>query len=100
MRIIELVELTKVYNGLLIKWIKGAVWLEDPANKSKITEENEKTYQELTKTMAEIHDTFDQHNITFKETEALECIELPEETKRIHIEKWLEEYSKFKKGEK
>lgn len=99
MRIINLIEQAKKHNEILIKWVRGGIWMDNPAIPDNKKLEKLEDFKILQKELSVSMDTFENMGIKFNDYEAIECIELPEEVKRKDVEIWLEGWAKIKKQE-
>jgi len=97
MRIIELIESVREYNELMVKHLKGKIWLDNP-NISKLSKEKfTPKWEEMLKEVDKKLRVFKEMGITFDDCEMIEVIELPDQLKRPEIEGFLESYYKMKK---
>jgi hypothetical protein len=96
MRIIEIINKSMEYNSLLVKWIKGSLWFEDNTIPENEKEKQYTRFAELQKQIANMMNELEMHGITFKDYEAIECIEIPEQLKRKDVEIWLENWFEYK----
>jgi hypothetical protein len=90
MRAIELISLCKKHNEILLKWVKGELWFQNPNISDEKKKSQEKRYLEIMKELDESYDLLSSLGITFDYQEATTCIELPEELKRKDVEGFLE----------
>ena len=91
MRIIEIINLSLQYNELLVKFLRGSVWLDS----KKVSMENKQKFlpkwYRLLSQMDKILKQFESIGITFADCETIEVIEIPEEFKRKDVEIFIED---------
>lgn len=97
MRAIDFIKKIMKYNELLVKIIKADAWFSDPNISQEKKEKFYPNYEKVMEEIAKISNDLDEIGITFKDKEAIEGIELPQELKRKDIEIFLEEWYKHLK---
>ena len=91
MRIIEIINLSLQYNELLVKFLRGSVWLDSKRVSMERKEEFLPKWYRLLSQMDKILKKFESIGITFADCETIEVIEIPEELKRKDVEIFIED---------
>jgi hypothetical protein len=92
MRIIEIINLSLKYNEMLVKYKKGAIWLDNPLVSQHAKNRFLPRWNALLISMDNFLKQFENIGITFEDYESIKCIEIPEQFKRNDIEKYLENF--------
>jgi hypothetical protein len=98
----EIIELSRRYNELVSKAIKGDLWFQDKSISEEEKKINEPRYLEMINELCKVADYLEMINIQFTELNinGLSIIELPDQYKRPKIEIWLENFSNHIKNKR